>query len=1011
MRLESVNELVNLPGRALENAHGTDLLRRDPAGMKRRVTGVQCKVRLACRSTMTRWVPALAHLVASFAVPMSVAGGPHVTDVQIVTPHVARYEKFEVQFSLATPASNPYFPYDSSPPQGIQPGIGVSVDGLFSNDAWQTTLVQPAFLFQPYTGTIVGGRDHYTPDGAPGWSVRFAPPTAGVWRFRIRVRDAFGTSVYPATSLPAMSFSVAPTSSNPYVQRGFLRVSKSDSRYFEFDDGTPFIGVGFNDGFSSAAEAEMKMEGMEAGRVNFLRVWLSSASINGSQWSAWSSHSLPYDGYLPAASLETEATHNGSDVAWELDAANPCLFTDWAQGGIPVEPNTDYTVSVRFRVSGLTGPARAGDWGFAVKQAGWLGTSCDQPDDGRMIIGPIRSTDGWTTLTGRYTTSPGQMWLDYLYMSRENATSGNVYVDEVRVWKTSDPDQVNLLREPEANSHLIFDPMASFRWDSIIDSAAEHGVYLKLVLDEKNEWIRNRVGLDGRMTKEPSNDNFYAAPDTKVRWVEEAWWRYVIARWGYSTAIHSFEYVNEGDPFNGHHYEAANTMAAYFHAQDPSGHMVTTSFWHSFPNAEFWSNPAYSDIDYADVHAYTTTGWGPTAAFVPPQHLEMTSANVHSGDSSVHWAAKDDGHVSITPPGLVIRGPGEWTVRYWMKADDFSATCPGESTGGRQRVRWILDGGTFWGGREGVVPSNRNGNETLCTSPGGTFGWTQFDSPTDKDGHTIALAQRLVLTDSQPHMIGLQIENDGGVTGDVWIDDVELVSPAGDVVPIIGRFEATPMADDLAWFNASYSELYGGNSPVGAAKPLIRGESGVVDPQTGEWDRELLRDLEGVWLHNSVWGQLNSGGMYDLPWWSSETIPANLYRHYLTYRNFMDGIPVSSGRYRDAGATASNPYLRVWGQVDSTNGRAHVWIQNSLHTWKRVMEGPGIPALDGTITVPDLVCDVYQLEWWDTYKTKDPVYLTQKMVGPRDPLVFSLPAALTSDVALKIHCLPEDASR
>ena len=42
----------------------------------------------------------------------------------------------------------------------------------------------------------------------------------------------------------------------------------------------------------------------------------------------------------------------------------------------------------------------------------------------------------------------------------------------------------------------------------------------------------------------------------------------------------------------------------------PSRHMVTTSFWHSFPNLEFWSNPDYPDIDYADMHAYISTGGG-----------------------------------------------------------------------------------------------------------------------------------------------------------------------------------------------------------------------------------------------------------------------------------------------------------------------------------------------------------------------------------------------------------------
>jgi hypothetical protein len=32
------------------------------------------------------------------------------------------------------------------------------------------------------------------------------------------------------------------------------------------------------------------------------------------------------------------------------------------------------------------------------------------------------------------------------------------------------------------------------------------------------------------MTATASNDSFYASPNTEVRWLEQAWWRYLIAR-------------------------------------------------------------------------------------------------------------------------------------------------------------------------------------------------------------------------------------------------------------------------------------------------------------------------------------------------------------------------------------------------------------------------------------------------------------------------------------------------
>ncbi len=103
--------------------------------------------------------------------------------------------------------------------------------------------------------------------------------------------------------------------------------------------------------------------------------------------------------------------------------------------------------------------------------------------------------------------------------------------------------------------------------------------------------------------------------------------------------------MNEGDPYNGRLYEATESMAKYFHQNAPSHHMVTTSFWHSFPNGEFWSNPADADVDYADVHAYLSTGWGPDASFIPPSMQETQAANVHSGKTS----ARLDGSQAANP--------------------------------------------------------------------------------------------------------------------------------------------------------------------------------------------------------------------------------------------------------------------------------------------------------------------------------------------------------------------------
>jgi hypothetical protein len=158
--------------------------------------------------------------------------------------------------------------------------------------------------------------------------------------------------------------------------------------------------VGFNESFDTTAIAEQKMSDFEANRMNLMRTWMSGSSINGSQWSTWTSHHLPSDAYLPGVSLDTQHTYAGADVAWRLDSTNPCLFSDWSQGGIPVEPNTTYRVSARVMLSGITGPASSGAYGFVIKQAQWLGTDCSW----RAADRDHGSGQGiaWSTVTGTY---------------------------------------------------------------------------------------------------------------------------------------------------------------------------------------------------------------------------------------------------------------------------------------------------------------------------------------------------------------------------------------------------------------------------------------------------------------------------------------------------------------------------------------------------------------------------------------------------------------------------------
>jgi hypothetical protein len=939
------------------------------------------------------------------------AEGHGVLEIVNVRPNassVGRYEKFELTFDITgTVATNLDFPYDPDPPPGVPVGVGITVDGLFSPDNWVTIYTQPAFLYQAYIYTVRNDQDHLYPSGNPVWKIRFAPPTTGIWRYRIQAIDASGTAIY-SDSANAV-FTVKP-SDNP----GFLRVSQTDPRYFEFSDGSPFIGVGHAEGFGDRRpiqDATEKFARFASSRADFFRVWMTGDSIFSSAWWPWTSHHLDYDGYLPPTSLTAEEAYSSGDVSMKLWAGNPCMFQGFT-GHIPVLPRHNYRVRVRVKTASVAGPAQSGrPYGFVVKLGEWLGQACSSADAGIPLTPFVIDTaDVWQIITGTLTTNSGQYFLDNLYLTLTNAIGGAVYVDEVWLEEDLGNGQYgpNLIRKPRMNAHTYFDSYRAWQWDRILDEAAAQGVYLKLVVLEKNEWIFNRITSSGTMTTTASNDNFYAASDTKVRWLHQAWWRYLAARWSYSTAVHSWELLNEGDPFNGHHYEQAQAFARYIHEHDPNRHMVTTSNWHSFPVKEFWGNPAYPDLDYADLHAYISTGWGeyPIWGNGPPSPLEFEDDPAYvrggSGYSLRINGSQYTDDAGVSPSRLTIRGAGEWIIRYEMKAESFTGSCSygiSDAMAG-PRLVWMLDGGPYWGGRSNVVPATATGQDFLCSAPAGTYGWVSFDSIHTANGGMAPLSARLVIADDLAHSLYVGVKNSFGNGGTAWIDDIEIIAPDGTVLATNGSVELDSMHEDAALYTSAYSRLWGGKSPAGARMPLVRGEAGLDHPGGPQEELEdLAQDTEGIWLHNFVWGGVNPGGMCDLYWWTDNIRNHDLYHHYKPYRDFMDDIPLNNGHYQDAEALVSRPELRAWGQIDPVNRRGHLWVQNRLHTWRNVVDGLGIPAIDGSITLSGLPDGEYRVDWWDTYTGT--VFQTETVVA-NNGLILTLPVSLTADMAVKL---------
>src|SRR3989339_77933 len=544
--------------------------------------------------------------------------------ISYASGQIPEYSKLEISFQIGTSAQNPQWPYDAAPPAGIQAGQGITVNALFTPDNWVTTYTQPAFYCQDFDYQIKSNQEWMYPTGLYVWKVRFAPTQTGNWQYRITAQDASGQ-----IESPTQTFTVVSSENH-----GFIRVSSRDCRYFEYEDGTYFPGLGYNMNFDHISWNDPVManrdnfQEMGVNGIQVIRLWLVQWGLNSSSWNPWKSINGSAGNYIPWTYLTSEVAYPGSDISMGIyyNPQYPCnpMFLGFIQRSPACKRNTAYRVRVRYKAaSDITGPYVPGQpYGFVIKSGDWL---WNDNDETQRAYYPGVGTVLAATYTGsNWTTAPDPVHADWsimegtlqtenydflprLYLTVENLTFGGAYVDYVWVEEKLADNQFgpNLISKAWMAHHLYFEQRASSAFDKVVELAEQNGVYLRPVLSEKGDWVMDHIDYNGQFDEE--NGNYFYGNDRqmgKTRWLHQAWWRYCQARWGYSTAIHSWELLNEGDPFNSNHYALCDELGNYMRQFRPNHHMVSTSNWHSFPQNEFWANANYSNVDFADVHHY-----------------------------------------------------------------------------------------------------------------------------------------------------------------------------------------------------------------------------------------------------------------------------------------------------------------------------------------------------------------------------------------------------------------------
>ena len=170
--------------------------------------------------------------------------------------------------------------------------------------------------------------------------------------------------------------------------------------------------------------------------------------------------------------------------------------------------------------------------------------------------------------------------------------------------------------ETDANSLNRYRLDRAWQLDYVLQLAEQKGIYLLLCLDfhgmfetkpdywgGNNFWPTNPYNVTNGGPCLNQNGFF---TNSTARTIYQKRLRYLTARYGYSQNLLAWQLLNEID--NEYAYlnptDVANwhsVMAGWLHANDPFGHLVTTSLTGGSDRPEIWTIPA---LDFAAYHSY-----------------------------------------------------------------------------------------------------------------------------------------------------------------------------------------------------------------------------------------------------------------------------------------------------------------------------------------------------------------------------------------------------------------------
>jgi hypothetical protein len=258
---------------------------------------------------------------------------------------------------------------------------------------------------------------------------------------------------------------------------------------------------------------------------------------------------------------------------------------------------TSYTTHASFEVNASTSP------GFI--HVSRVNSRYFEFDGGAPFIGYGLNVAWWQDEHKRIATYT-------YYLNRMNTYKANL----ARVWMTNsgkDQNWILSIQDKTLGSHYNLEEAWAF--DAILDLAQQKGVYFLLTLDDVNQYANNWAdNLYNSALGGPCANRSCIFTNPTAKKYQQQIFRYIIARWGYSPNILSWELFNEIDELqwsdtNNWDWTAVinwhQQMAQYIQSIDAHHHLVNTSTGSFKTHSDLYGLP---EMGFAEIHFYYVPG-------------------------------------------------------------------------------------------------------------------------------------------------------------------------------------------------------------------------------------------------------------------------------------------------------------------------------------------------------------------------------------------------------------------